>query len=99
MLSKLIYVNIYLFLYRVFVDLGSFQVVGISTDPTQSELSSKNRPVLVQPVNRLSSSNQQKLLQVEFETNPLDKSADYRIKVVSQSLEIKYNAVKYQFNL
>jgi hypothetical protein len=77
--------------------LGSFQVVGIATDSTQPELSNKNRPVLAQPASRLSSSlNQQKLLQVEFETNPLDKSADYRVKIVSQSLEIKYNAVKFQ---
>jgi hypothetical protein len=77
--------------------LGSFQVVGIATDSTQPELSNKNRPVLVQPVSRSSSSsNQQKLLQVEFETKPLDKSADYRVKIVSQSLEIKYNAVRFQ---
>ncbi|CAF0895845.1 unnamed protein product [Rotaria sp. Silwood1] len=77
----------------VFVDLGSFQVFGIATDLKQSEFSNNSRPVLAQPVSRLSSiSKQQKLLQVEFETNPLDKSSDYRVKVVSQSLEIKYNA-------
>ncbi|CAF3939022.1 unnamed protein product [Rotaria sp. Silwood2] len=77
----------------VFVDLGSFQVFGIATDLKQSDFSNDNRPVLAQPVSRsLSTSNQQKLLQVEFETNPLDKSSDYRVKVVSQSLEIKYNA-------
>ncbi|CAF4818350.1 unnamed protein product, partial [Rotaria sp. Silwood2] len=77
----------------IFVDLGSFQVFGIATDLQQSEFSSNSRPVLAQPVSRsLSTSNQQKLLQVEFETNPLDGSSDYRVKVVSQSLEIKYNA-------
>jgi len=81
--------------FSVFVDLGSFQVFGIATDPKQSELSNNSRPVLAQPVPRSSSTtNQQKLLQIEFETNPLDKSCDYRVKVVSQSLEIKYNAVR-----
>jgi len=91
--------NLYLFLSSVFVDLGSFQVFGIATDPKHSELSNTSRPVLAQPVSRLSSSssNEQKLLQVEFETNPLDKSADYRVKVISQSLEIKYNAVRKFF--
>jgi hypothetical protein len=81
-------------LFSVFVDLGSFQVFGIATDIKQSELLNTSRPVLVQPVSRSSSTNLQKLLQVEFETNPLDKSCDYRVKVISQSLEIKYNAVR-----
>ena len=73
---------------------------GISTDPKKSELANDSRPVLAQPVSRsLTSSKQQKLLQVEFETNPLDKSSDYRVKVVSQSLEIKYNAVRLRFPL
>ncbi|CAF1245225.1 unnamed protein product [Adineta ricciae] len=75
----------------VSVDLGSFQVFGISTNISQSELLNENRPVLVRP-SGLSTSDQQKFLQVEFETNPLDKKSDYRVKVVSQSLEIKYNA-------
>jgi hypothetical protein len=73
------------FLFSVFVDLGSFEVFGIATDCRQSELSNESRPVLIQPP----SSNQKKLLQVEFETNP----NDYRLKIVTQSLEIKYNAV------
>ena len=65
---------------------------GISTNISQSELLNENRPVLVRP-SGLSTSDQQKFLQIEFETNPLDKKSDYRVKVVSQSLEIKYNAV------
>jgi len=73
--------------------LGSFQVFGIATNSNQSELLNDSRPVLVRP-SALTSSNQQKLLQVEFETNPLDKKSDYRVKVISQSLEIKYNAVR-----
>jgi len=74
------------------VDLGSFQVFGISTDSNQSELLNDSRPVLAQPSSS-SSTNQEKLLQVEFETNPLDKKSDYRVKIITQSLEIKYNAV------
>ncbi|CAF3113330.1 unnamed protein product, partial [Rotaria sp. Silwood2] len=79
---------------EVAVDFGSFQVFGMGTDLKQSEFSNHSRPVLAQPIYRSSSStsSQQKLLQVEFETNPLDKSSDYRVKVVLQSLEIKYNA-------
>ncbi|CAF3899768.1 unnamed protein product, partial [Rotaria magnacalcarata] len=79
-----------------FVDLGSFQVFGIASDLEQPEFSNDSRPVLAQPVSKLSSpsssSKQEKLLKVEFETNPLDKLSDYRVKVVAQSLEIKYNA-------
>ncbi|UJR35157.1 hypothetical protein I4U23_027926 [Adineta vaga] len=73
------------------VDLGSFQVFGIATNPDQSEFVNDSRPVLVRP-SALTTSNEQKLLQVEFETNPLDKKSDFRVKVISQSLEIKYNA-------
>ena len=65
---------------------------GIATDPSQSERLNDTRPVLVKP-SLASIQSQQKLLQVEFETNPLDKKSDYRVKIVSQSLEIKYNAV------
>jgi hypothetical protein len=73
--------------------LGSFQVFGIATDSKQSESSNESRPVLAQsPASTLS--NQQKLLQVEFETNPIDKKSDYRVKILTQSLEIKYNAVR-----
>ncbi len=87
-------IMIKLFVFSVFVDLGSFQVFGIATDLNQSELLNVNRPVLVQPVVRFSETDHQKLLQIEFETNPLDLPIDYRVKVASQSLEIKYNAVR-----
>ena len=79
------------------MDLGSFQVYGIATDLKQSEIMNASRPVLVKPVVPFSASNNQKLLQVEFETNPLDIPIDYRVKVASQSLEIKYNAVRNSF--
>jgi hypothetical protein len=51
--------------------------------------SNEIRPVLIQPA----SSNNPKLLQAEFEINPLDKDYGYRVQIISQSLEIKYNAV------
>ena len=69
---------------------------GIATNLEQSEFSNESRPVLAQP-SLLNSSNQQKLLQVEFETNPIDKKSDYRVKILTQSLEIKYNAVRFDF--
>ncbi|CAF1256037.1 unnamed protein product [Rotaria sordida] len=78
------------------VSLGSFQVFGIATDLKQSELSNDNRPVLIHPIIQSTLSNNQleqpKLLEVEFETNPLDRDSGYRIKVISQSVEVKYNA-------
>ncbi len=86
-----------MFLFSVFAGLGSFQVFGIATDLKQSESLNTSRPVLVQPVARLTETNQQKLLQIEFEINPLDLPADYRLKILSQSLEIKYNAVRKYF--
>ena len=76
--------------------MGSFQVFGIATDPKQSELSNDSRPVIAQP-SSASTSSEQKLLQVEFETNSIDKKSDYRVKIVSQSLAIKYNAVRIEF--
>jgi len=71
------------------MSLGSFQVFGTSTDPNLSELLNNSRPVLIQPT----LTTQQKLFQLEFEINPLNKDSGYRIQVLSQSLEIKYNAV------
>ena len=81
-------------MFRIFVDLGSFQVFGIAENSNQSDFSNDSRPILAQPVIQPSLFDRKKLLQVEFETNPLDKSSDYRIKIVSQSLEIKYDAVR-----
>ena len=79
-------------LFSVFVDLSSFEVFGICTDNKQSELSNESRPILIQPPSS-TVSNQEKFLQIEFETNPIDKKCDYRLKIVTQSLEIKYNSV------
>jgi hypothetical protein len=62
--------------------MDSLGVYGPATDD--------NRPALIQPVNR-----SQKLLHIEFETNPLNKRTDYRIQALLQSLEITYDAVLF----
>ncbi|CAF2405880.1 unnamed protein product [Rotaria sp. Silwood2] len=76
--------------------LGSFDVFGIATDLKQSESSNNSHPVLIHSIIQPRSSNNQlenpKLLEVEFEINPLDRDSGYRMKVISQSLEIKYHA-------
>jgi hypothetical protein len=83
-------------LFRLLVSLGSFQVFGISTDLKQLESSNTSRPILIQPTSSNNQLNQPKLLQVEFEINPLNKDSGYRIQVISQSVEIIYNAVRIQ---
>ena len=83
-----------LFRFSVFVDLGSFQVFGIATDLKNLELSNTSRPILAQPVVPPVGTGQNSLLHIEFETNPIGLPIDYRVKVVSQSLEIKYDAVR-----
>lgn len=80
----------------VMVDLGSFQVFGLATDVQQSEFGNESRPVLAKPT-LATLASEEKLLKIEFETNPIDKKADYRVKVQTQSLEIKYNAVRFLF--
>lgn len=82
------------FLFRRFaLDLGSFQVFGISTDLNQSEDENNFRPILAEP---LIQSSEEKLLKIEYEINPIDETSDYRIRVLSQSLAVKYNAVSIQ---
>lgn len=73
--------------------LGSFQVLGISANAKQSELLNTGRPVLAQPAARSMESDKNYLLYIKFETNPINLPLDYRVKIVSQSLEIKYDAV------
>lgn len=85
--------SIGVFLFRLSVGLGSFQVFGISTNLSENELSNTSRPVLAQP-SASSAISERKLLEIAFETSPLDKKADYRVKLVTQSVEIKYNAVR-----
>lgn len=78
--------------------MGSFQILGIARTKTNNEIGNTERPVLVQPVTSSKSTAQDKLLKIEFETNPLNLQADYRVKVQAQSLEIKYDAVGNLFS-
>jgi len=65
-------------------------VIGSNKD----EISIDNHSPLIQPINR-SDLNLQKLLHLQFETNPLTTNADYRIEVQLQSFETIYNAVLF----
>ncbi|CAF3740023.1 unnamed protein product, partial [Rotaria sordida] len=71
------------------VDLSSFQVFGIGENVLQTEMLNDNRPVLAQNRAQL---EQKSFLHIEYETNPLNKPSDNRIQVISQSLEIIYDA-------
>jgi hypothetical protein len=65
----------------------------------ESDILNESRPVLVQLALSNNQLDQPKLLEAEFEINPLDRDAGYRIQVISQSLEIKYNAVNIYIKL
>lgn len=77
--------------------MGSFQILGIARTKTNNEIGNTERPILVQPATPFQSTAENKLLRIEFETNPLNIQADYRVKVQAQSLEIKYDAVRNSF--
>ena len=67
--------------------LGSFEILGLSNDSDQ--------PVLLHLMNDQQLETQQtKLFEINFEINPLDKKADYCLKVASHSFQIKYDAVR-----
>lgn len=72
------------------VDIGSFEVLGIDS----SEMNQLNlcRPLLISPLKE-NELKKEKLLHLEFESNPLNSKADYRVKGASQSLQINYHAV------
>ncbi|CAF1398341.1 unnamed protein product, partial [Rotaria sp. Silwood1] len=56
----------------VYVHLGSFQAFDIATDLKQSKLSNDSHFLLTQSISQLtSSSSQQKLFKVKFETNSI----------------------------
>lgn len=48
-----------------------------------------SRPILIKPLKR----EEGKLVHIEFESNPLNSSADYLLRGFSQSLLINYHAV------
>jgi hypothetical protein len=82
------------FLIRVILDIDSLGMYGVAINASEDQILNDNRPALIQPANR-SQSQRQKLLHMEFETNPLNTNADYRIETISQSLEITYDAVLF----
>jgi len=57
---------------------------GIDSEMDGSSLS---RPILIKPF------KENKLLHLEFETNPLNNNSDYRINCKSQSFQINYHSV------
>jgi hypothetical protein len=63
------------------IDIDSFEIFGIDSLK------------LIQPFQL----NQTKFLHIEFETNPLNNNSDYRIKALSQSLQINYHAVSHLY--
>ncbi|CAF1105334.1 unnamed protein product [Rotaria sp. Silwood1] len=73
------------------IDLGSFQVFGVTADAIIIEKSNDNRPVLAKPANEIQLKDKD-LLHIEYETNPLDRPSENRIQVILQSLEITYDA-------
>jgi hypothetical protein len=52
------------------------------------------RPALIQSHNK-SEAEKEKLLHIQFETNPLDENCDYRIFARLQSLDMTYHAVTF----
>ncbi|XP_039606495.1 vacuolar protein sorting-associated protein 13A isoform X2 [Polypterus senegalus] len=62
--------------------ISTFEVIGLEQNKTSPMLLSQK-----------TKTKDQELLSVLFETNPLDESADQRLRVESQPLEIVYDAV------
>lgn len=94
-LSVISYRNIsfiYLILIRLIVDIGSLRMYGAVIDISEDQTYVEKRSALIQPIHR-SHLHPQKLLHIEFETNPLDTNVDYRIQAISQSLEFIYDTV------
>jgi hypothetical protein len=63
-------------------------------ESNKDEISINNHSPLIQLINR-SDLNLEKFFHLEFETNPLETNADYRIEVQSQSFETIYNSVLF----
>lgn len=69
---------------RVVTSVQSFVVEGFSTDGSPPEL-----------VTSEDTSKEKPLLQVLFETNPMDKSCDQRVKLEAQPLQLVYDAATF----
>ncbi|CAF3978777.1 unnamed protein product [Adineta steineri] len=68
--------------FLIIADLTTCQVFGV-------QQIDDNRPVLVEQRTQLEQKN---LLHIEYETNPVDKPSDNRIRIFLQSLAITYDA-------
>jgi hypothetical protein len=76
----------------VIADLESFEMFGIDSESKKEDKLNLSRPVLIQPFHQ-SELKDNKLLHIEFESNPVDSKCDYRILGKSQCLQINYHAV------
>lgn len=91
--------SIYLKSVRLAIDLASIQMFGVATDINETQMITDYRPILVQSVDSIRL-DQQKFLHIEYETNPLEKHSENRIQIISESLQIIYDAVLFiEFNL
>ncbi len=88
--------NYFNFDIRIIIDIGSLGMYGGIMNISEDQTFVEKRSVLIQSTHR-SNLHPQELLHIEFETNPLDTHADYRIQAISQSLEFIYDAV-YDFS-
>jgi hypothetical protein len=76
----------------VIIDLDSFEMFGIDSESKNEDKLNLSRPVLIQPFHQ-SELKENKLLHIEFESNPINTKCDYRIHGKSQCLLINYHAV------
>jgi hypothetical protein len=67
-------------------------MVGIPSELEKGVEFYLSRPILIQPFNQ-NRSKRDKLLHIEFETNPPDTKSDYHIHAKSLPLQINYHAV------
>lgn len=81
---------IYVVFFRISAQLSSFEVSGLPRG--------NSAPVLLSP-RHVDGMKDKTLLNLMFETNPLDASADQRLRIESQALEIIYDAVSVRKHL
>lgn len=79
-----------MWVFRISAQLSAFEVSGLPRG--------KSAPILLSPrhVDGIKDNN---LLNLMFETNPLDANVDQRLRIDSQALEIIYDAVSERRNL
>ncbi|CAF1433905.1 unnamed protein product, partial [Rotaria sordida] len=73
---------------QLVIDLNSLKMSGIDSELNNENELNLSRPLLIQSFNQTN-----KLLHIEFETNPLNTKSDYRIQAKSLPLQINYHAM------